>query len=106
MKGGIVYLSVEGFLDAHTFEMMDAEIQDQFEQGNYRVIIDLEKVEYISSAGAGVFIGNLSVAQENEGEIILIKPNDNVKEVFDLLGITLMFKICYDLREAVSAFPA
>ena len=66
-------------------------INDLFEAGNYKLIVDLSGLDYISSAGAGVFIGAIGTAQENDGNIILIKPGPNVKEVFDLLGLSQIF---------------
>ena len=59
---------------------------------------------YISSAGAGVFIGALSEAQENGGDIVLLKPAPSVLEVFELLGLTQIFTIEEDEEEAKDAF--
>lgn len=103
-KGIISYVRVNGFLDAHTFEQMEQALSDLFKKGQYRIIIDLEKVDYISSAGAGVFIGAIGTAKDNHGNIILLKPSDNIKEVFDLLGLTQIFKFASTLEEAHSEF--
>ena len=87
----VTILSVKGFLDAHTFEELEKTINELFEEGNYKLVVDLSGLDYISSAGAGVFIGAIGTAQENEGNIILMKPSPNVKEVFDLLGLSQIF---------------
>mgnify|MGYP001558977068 CR=1 FL=1 len=55
------------------------------------LVVDLSGLDYISSAGAGVFIGAIGTAQENDGNIILMRPSPNVKEVFDLLGLSQIF---------------
>jgi anti-sigma B factor antagonist len=100
---GIVSLSVRGFLDAHTYEELEKAINDVFENGSYRLIVDLSGLDYISSAGAGVFIGAIGTAQENDGNIILIRPTQNVKEVFDLLGLSQIFTFKESREEAVKA---
>jgi anti-sigma B factor antagonist len=100
----ITVVKVAGFLDAHTFETLEEEMAALFGKKLYRVIVDLSKVQYISSAGAGVFIGALSEAQEHSGDIVLMSPTNNVREVFDLLGLTQIFRIVYDLKSAQSAF--
>lgn len=104
LQNGIILISVKGSLDAHTFEEMEKTINQLFENNMYRLIVDLSKLDYISSAGAGVFIGAISTAQENDGLIVLLKPNQNVREVFDLLGLSQIFTITEDMQSAVKSF--
>ncbi|NUN50209.1 MAG: STAS domain-containing protein [Candidatus Brocadiae bacterium] len=100
----VMFIAVQGFLDAHTFEEMEKTINDLFDGGTYRLIIDLSKLDYISSAGAGVFIGAIGTAQENEGNIVLMRPSPNVKEVFDLLGLSQIFPFANDMEAAQKLF--
>jgi anti-anti-sigma factor len=104
MPNGVTFLSVRGFLDAHTFEELEKTITELFDGNNYRLIIDLAKLDYISSAGAGVFIGAIGTAQENDGNIIIIKPSPNVKEVFDLLGLSQIFTFAETPEAALQQF--
>lgn len=103
-NGDISLVKVEGYLDAKTFEQMEDALSNLFNEGQFRIIIDLSMVDYISSAGAGVFIGAIGTSQENEGNIVLLNPTDNVKEVFDLLGLSQIFKFAATLDEAKAAF--
>ncbi len=96
--------TLEGFLDAHTFEQLDETIQSIFEKNVFNIVADMTGVEYISSAGAGVFIGSLSVAQEGGGNIVLVNPTENVREVFDLLGLSQIFMIEPDIDAALAKF--
>ncbi len=104
MDNDIVLLNLSGFLDAHTFEKLDETIQDLFAKDAFNIVADLGGVEYISSAGAGVFIGSLAAAQENNGNIVLMGPTENVREVFDLLGLSQIFTIVEDSNAAKSCF--
>jgi anti-sigma B factor antagonist len=101
---GLVLIKVSGYIDAHTFEELENEIQAKFSAKQYRLIIDLADVPYISSAGAGVFIGAFPQAQENDGSIALLNPSKNVLDVFELLGLTEIFTIAKDLDSAKSLF--
>ncbi|MBI4575352.1 MAG: STAS domain-containing protein [Planctomycetes bacterium] len=101
---GLTFLTAEGFLDAHTFEKMEKTINALFDEGKYKLVVGLEKLDYISSAGAGVFIGAIGVAQENNGNLVLLNPTPNVKEVFDLLGLTQIFPIVGSEAEATAFF--
>ena len=104
LKNGVAFVAVQGFLDAHTFEEMEKTINDLFDNGTYRLVVDLSKLDYISSAGAGVFIGAIGTAQENDGNIVLMRPSPNVKEVFDLLGLSQIFPFAADVEGAQKLF--
>ncbi|MCC6737955.1 MAG: STAS domain-containing protein [Planctomycetia bacterium] len=104
LNNNVTFIAVQGFLDAHTFEEMEKTINDLFDGGTYRLVVDLSKLDYISSAGAGVFIGAIGTAQENEGNIVLMKPSPNVKEVFDLLGLSQIFPFANDVEGAQKLF--
>ncbi|MCK4908896.1 MAG: STAS domain-containing protein [Planctomycetes bacterium] len=104
LQNGIVAITVKGFLDAYTYGELEQTIQDFFNQNLYRFIVDLAQVDYISSAGAGVFIGAIGLAQENKGNIVIIRPKPNVKEVFDLLGLSQIFTIAGTMEAALKVF--
>lgn len=97
-------IHVNGYLDAHTFQELDDVILDIFSEDIYKIAIDLENVEYISSAGAGVFIGAHGPATDSGGGLILVNPTEGVLRVFELLGITQLFTITKDIDEAVAYF--
>jgi anti-sigma B factor antagonist len=101
---GLVLIKVSGYIDAHTFEELENEIQAKFSSKQFKLIIDLADVPYISSAGAGVFIGAFPQAQENDGSIALLNPSKNVLDVFELLGLTEIFTIAKDLDSAKALF--
>ena len=104
LGNGIIMVQVSGFLDAHTFEELEDAIQKKFTDGAFKLVVDLTKVEYISSAGAGVFIWAHSESQENGGDVIVLNPTKNVTQVFELLGLTQVFRIARTREEALAAF--
>ena len=99
-----VLLEPVGCLDAHTFEKMEQAIRGLFKEKVFRIIVSLPMLDYISSAGAGVFIGNITPAQEKGGNIVLVNPSANVREVFDLLGLSQIFPMADDVEEALTHF--
>ena len=104
LESGIVLITPSGYLDAHTFEQMESTIEEFFENDQHRMIVNLAQVNYISSAGAGVFIGALSQAHENEGNIIFLNPSSNVQDVFDILGLTQIFSFASEVDDALKMF--
>jgi anti-sigma B factor antagonist len=104
MANGCFYIEAQGFLDAHTYEDMDRLIQNIFARNCYRLIIKLERVDYISSAGAGVFVGAIGESQQAGGNLVFLNPSSNVREVFDLLGLSQIFLFADSLEQAVRSF--
>lgn len=104
--GKVCYLGLKGFLDAHTFERLDKTISSLFNQGLYKIIVDLSGVGYIGSAGAGVFIGALGKARDHQGDLVFLTPSPAVQEVLDLLGLSQIFRIAKTLDEAQGIFSS
>lgn len=100
----VAVISIKGFLDAYTYNEFEQTVNDCFNQNYYKLVIDMSEVDYISSAGAAVLIGAIGMAQENNGNIIIIRPQPNVKEVFDLLGLSQIFTIVNNLEQALKIF--
>ena len=100
-RSDVVLIELAGYLDAHTFETLEVLFEELFQRDKYRMMVDLNKLRYISSAGAGVFIGALGVSQENDGKIALVRPSAEVKEIFDLLGVFHIFPIAATPEEAL-----
>src|SRR5262245_29073546 len=99
-RDSVVYFELEGLLDAHNFETLETLFEKHFEQGIHRFIVDLRKLEYISSSGAGVFIGAVGTCQDNGGNIVLVQPSREVKEIFELLGVYQIFPVAQHRAEA------
>ncbi len=103
---GVTFVTVQGFLDAHTYESMRDVFNRLFDEDHKKIAVDLHEVAYISSAGAGVFIGALERSQEIEGEIVLMKPSETVLEVFEMLGLTQIFQFAESRQQVLDHFGA
>jgi len=101
LANGIIYLEIEGLLDTYTYIRFKKEIDNLFEQSKYRLIVDMSRVEHLSTAGAGVFIDAIGIAQENKGNIVIIHPSPEAKEIFDLLGISQVCPIANNIESAI-----
>ncbi len=99
----IAIVEVAGALDAHTHAQLEAEFQKLIAAGRTKIVAQLDRLEYISSAGAGVFVGAVGLARERGGNIILLRPAPAVREVFDLLGLSQIFEMADDRDAALAA---
>lgn len=61
--------------------------------GESRLLVDLARVEYISSAGLRVFLILARKVKEAGGRLALCGMGASVKQVFDLAGFTALFTV-------------
>ena len=101
---GIHTVEISGCLDAHNFEKLEQVFDSYFDKGIYNLVVEVSRLEYVSSAGAGVFIGAAGRAQANEGNIVVVSPQEAVQEIFELLGVTHIFPVVDAAAKAFSHF--
>ena len=97
---GIVVISPEGSLDGHTYDLLGKKIDGLIQHGYLKIIIDLGGVDYISSAGVGVFIAARSKASREKGSIVLLNLSEQVTKVFETLQIRELLSIASTMDEA------
>ncbi len=73
------------------------------EEGQRRILIDLDAIDFIDSSGLGAMVSVLKVIGKN-GELKITQPRDQVKNMFDLTRLNLVFNIFDDFDEALRSF--
>jgi len=106
INNDIVILKLNGFLDAHTVPQFENSIQKHVNDKHFNILVNMELLEYISSAGLGVFMGFIEEIRENGGDIKLSNLSERVYKVFDLLGFPALFNIFEEETEALNSFSA
>ena len=74
------------------------------EQKKYKIIVDLAGVDYISSAGWGIFISNIREIKAHEGDIKLARMIPSVYEIFELLEFDSILKAYDNIEKAKADF--
>jgi anti-sigma B factor antagonist len=93
-------ISVEGSVDLANVPELQEAIQHLFEQRIYRIILDIERVSFISSAGFGIFLNARETVLRHGGDLVFAGTNKRVREIFDLLGITAFLRFAPDVGGA------
>ncbi len=93
-------ISIEGSVDLSNVPEVQEAIQGLFEKQIYRIILDIERVSFISSAGFGVFLSARETVLRHSGDLVFAGTNSRVREIFDLLGITSFLRFAPDVGGA------
>ena len=72
--------------------------------GCFKVIVDFGKLYYMSSAGWGVFIGEIKRFRDNGGDIKLANMNSDIYDVFQMLEFYHILEDYVSVQEAANSF--
>jgi anti-sigma B factor antagonist len=103
-KNGVSVLKVSGYLDTTTSGELEKAFYRLLGKNENRIVIDLSGVNYISSAGWGIFIGEIKEIRRKGGDLKLAGMVGDVYEVFQLLEFNTILEAYDSADEAVDAF--
>ena len=94
-------LSLIGEIDASNSVELDEMITDMVQGGVHNLLVDCSRLEYISSAGLGVFMSYLEEFQEKEIQLVIFGLKEKVFQVFNILGLDQLIKIRSSKQDAL-----
>lgn len=98
-------LRLEGALDWSNFAQVESALEDIFNNKKcFNIIVNLSACKYISSAGFGCFLQALDTAMNNGGKLIFSTVPDQIREVFDMLGLSSVLAFTATDEEALKQF--
>ena len=103
-QDGLSILKLDGYLDAHTAPQFEKAVEEEYEAGRLKLVVDCHKLTYISSAGLGVFMSFVEEIREKGGDIKICGLSPKVLQVFDILGFPALFDIVDDVPAAAKKF--
>ena len=101
---GVSVLRVSGYVDTTTSPDLERRLQALLREKRFHIVVDLSGVEYISSAGWGIFISEIREIREQGGDLKLAGMIPDVREVFDLLEFENILKSYPDADLAIASF--
>ena len=102
--GEISIVRVDGVIDTMTATELEKVMNSLLDQKRYNIVIDLGGVDYISSAGWGIFISNIREIRQNDGDIKLARMVPNVHEIFELLEFDSILQSFDNVEKAKHKF--
>jgi len=94
-------LAVEGAVDHSTVPQLQEEFDALLEKGLNRLVVDLERVAFIASAGFGCLLNIREAVREHGGDLVFAGTTTRVREIFDLMGITSLLQFAPDVGSAL-----
>ncbi len=98
-QNGITVFEIDGRIDTQGSVDLDLALQAAASGGKYKMVLDMTKVQYISSAGLRTLADVLTKNRENDGDLKLVALDRKVLRVFRIIGFDKFFAL-YDTVEA------
>lgn len=94
-----------GRIDSYTAPDLEEVLTSLTNNGRYRIVLDLEDVDFMSSKGWWVLIETQKDCKRyNRGELVLACVQDRIRESLNLVGMSTYFKIFDESISAVAYF--
>jgi len=100
----IAVISAKGFIDTTTAPELEKKLEEQLALNKYKIVVDLKNIDYVSSAGWGVFVSEIREIRENGGDLVLVNMSPDVYDVYELMEFSSILKSFDGLEEAISNF--
>jgi anti-sigma B factor antagonist len=105
-ESGVPVVAVRGELDLEGGGALREALLDAIGDGGRRVVVDLEGLDFIDSAGLGVLVGGLKRARTHDGDLVLVCTGRNVLKVLEVTGLMRVFVIHTTREAAIAGGPA
>ncbi len=97
----ITLLAVKGFLDTNTAPEFEKAFQSVLAEKKFNLIIDLRETSYISSAGWGIFVGEIKRIRTQKGDLFLVSMSPEVTDAYELLQFNTILKSFPNVEQAM-----
>jgi anti-sigma B factor antagonist len=101
--GDVAVLTVRGEIDVYTAPRLRQAIVDLVDAGSARIVVDMERVDFLDSTGLGVLVEGLKRARNRDGELSIVTSQDKILRIFDITGLNKTFSIHPSVEEGVAA---
>lgn len=98
--GEVCVVRLNGRLDSGTSDSLAQRLHQLIDGGERRLVIDAEKLDYISSTGLRVLLVAAKRLKVVDGRIVLSSLKPHILEVFEIAGFKSIFPIYSNADEA------
>jgi len=103
-KGDMAIVELSGKLDTITFSELENAFSKLFNDQVWNILLDCQKLDYISSSGLRVLLVALKKVDEAKGKFYLCNLQPRIHNIFEISGFENIFKIYNSIDEARKYF--
>jgi anti-anti-sigma factor len=101
-SNGVVIIEPRGRMDSVTAKPFGDRIVELIRSGSHHLLIDLQQILYISSAGFRSLLIARKLIDEFKGKLVLCGMSPEIKRLFEIGHFTELFLVCATRAEGIS----
>ncbi|MDQ3007449.1 MAG: STAS domain-containing protein [Chloroflexota bacterium] len=98
-------ITINGRLDSVEAPRLAQALETANHRGKYQIVVDMSRLEYMSSAGFRALGDAQHNSKRHHGEVLLVQVPDNVRDALEMVGFADYFHVFEDVNSAL-AFAA
>ena len=103
-SGDIIVVELDGHIDQSNSHQLQKMFDNILQSGCSKVIVDFNRLFYMSSSGWGVFVGEIKRFRDLEGDIKLTNMNPEIYDVYQMLEFYHIFDDYNSIEDASASF--
>jgi len=103
-QDSVTIFALEGRVDSEGALDLDLALQTAVSEGKHRLILEMDQVRYINSAGLRTLADILTQVRASQGDLKLVNLSQRVARVFQIIGFDRFFSIYATVDEALASF--
>lgn len=93
-------IEVGGEIDVMTAPRLREAVIDAVNRGRMRLIIDVERVDFLDSTGLGVLVGALKRVRADGGSLDIVCTHERILKIFEITGLDKVFGLHENIAQA------
>jgi anti-sigma B factor antagonist len=105
IKNDVIVFHLEGkVMGGPDATMFHGKLHEYIDSGKKKVVIDLKKVEWMSSVGLGMLISAMTTVRNNSGELKLANITNSIQSLLTITRLATIFEAHDTVDEALNSF--
>ena len=104
-NGGVMILDLKGKLTiGEGDELLKDKVNSLIQQGHQKLLLNLEGVPYVDSAGLGEIVGTYTTVSRQGGKLKLLNLTKRIEDLLAITKLLTVFETFESEQEAVRSF--
>ncbi len=102
--GSVAIVKVSGVVDSETVDEFSNSLTSLVEKGELQILLDIEELSYINTAGLSVIADVFKKARQKQGSLKILNAPELIKELLDIVRFTRIIDLFDDEDAALYSF--
>lgn len=98
----VTVVEVIGDIDGKTAPEVREQVSVQIQSGT-KMILDMSRVDYMSSAGLRMLLATYRQVTSSDGRVVLVRVSEEIQDTMSMTGFLRFFTVCETVEDGLEA---